>query len=117
MTELPPIRYVFAVPGFHAASIFPVSRTLFRLTTRMSVILSRGAERNWGIRTTGGTDFRKLRRSMRGPPARDYQEMQQLVRPTPGLGKKPPLRSEEHTSELQSLRHLVCRLLLEKQQI
>src|ERR1039458_10896966 len=27
------------------------------------------------------------------------------------------LRSEEHTSELQSLRHLVCRLLLEKKQI
>src|SRR5262245_63162472 len=30
-----------------------------------------------------------------------------------GESKKPP-RSEEHTSELQSLRHLVCRLLLEK---
>src|SRR5258705_9185972 len=30
-------------------------------------------------------------------------------------GAKPAdLRSEEHTSELQSLRHLVCRLLLEK---
>src|SRR5262245_65030250 len=27
---------------------------------------------------------------------------------------RPALRSEEHTSELQSLRHLVCRLLLEK---
>src|SRR5205809_3899399 len=26
----------------------------------------------------------------------------------------PPLRSEEHTSELQSRLHLVCRLLLEK---
>src|SRR5258705_3889001 len=26
----------------------------------------------------------------------------------------PEFRSEEHTSELQSLRHLVCRLLLEK---
>src|SRR5438045_8002658 len=26
----------------------------------------------------------------------------------------PRMRSEEHTSELQSLRHLVCRLLLEK---
>src|ERR1039458_9614512 len=25
-----------------------------------------------------------------------------------------PIRSEEHTSELQSLRHLVCRLLLDK---
>src|SRR5262245_65828997 len=38
------------------------------------------------------------------------------------LGRRGPLvaagdrfvRSEEHTSELQSLRHLVCRLLLEK---
>src|SRR5262245_62938864 len=31
-------------------------------------------------------------------------------------GRNPPqgIRSEEHTSELQSLRHLVCRLLLEK---
>src|SRR5262245_62462154 len=30
---------------------------------------------------------------------------------------KPILRSEEHTSELQSLRHLVCRLLLEKKKL
>src|SRR5262245_62576850 len=28
--------------------------------------------------------------------------------------RSPGNRSEEHTSELQSLRHLVCRLLLEK---
>src|SRR5438045_4689820 len=28
--------------------------------------------------------------------------------------RRQPERSEEHTSELQSLRHLVCRLLLEK---
>src|ERR1035441_10707614 len=37
--------------------------------------------------------------------------------PVPGLGRTVVLRntrSEEHTSELQSLRHLVCRLLLEK---
>src|SRR5947199_5638285 len=33
------------------------------------------------------------------------------VSPSSGLGRA---RSEEHTSELQSLRHLVCRLLLEK---
>src|SRR5258705_2037978 len=31
-----------------------------------------------------------------------------------GVGGLLRLRSEEHTSELQSLRHLVCRLLLEK---
>src|SRR5437899_4389028 len=33
----------------------------------------------------------------------------QIIHTTPEVG-----RSEEHTSELQSLRHLVCRLLLEK---
>src|SRR5258705_7630979 len=32
----------------------------------------------------------------------------------PPLTYRPSFRSEEHTSELQSLRHLVCRLLLEK---
>src|SRR5436853_7137273 len=31
--------------------------------------------------------------------------------------RQPSGRSEEHTSELQSLRHLVCRLLLEKKKI
>src|SRR2546425_7999969 len=31
-----------------------------------------------------------------------------------GLTIKPLVRSEEHTSELQSLAYLVCRLLLEK---
>src|ERR1035438_1921412 len=32
---------------------------------------------------------------------------------SPSLGEAHAFRSEEHTSELQSLRHLVCRLLLE----
>src|SRR5258707_9550813 len=31
-----------------------------------------------------------------------------------GLGPKQSIRSEEHTSELQSRQYLVCRLLLEK---
>src|SRR5437899_5337554 len=33
---------------------------------------------------------------------------------SPESGSSSMSRSEEHTSELQSLRHLVCRLLLEK---
>src|SRR5437899_8498836 len=37
------------------------------------------------------------------------QELSAYVRDDADVG-----RSEEHTSELQSLRHLVCRLLLEK---
>src|SRR5436853_553752 len=32
--------------------------------------------------------------------------------PSSALATRPATRSEEHTSELQSLRHLVCRLLL-----
>src|SRR5205814_6905914 len=35
---------------------------------------------------------------------------EEITRDIPNVGE----RSEEHTSELQSLRHLVCRLLLEK---
>src|ERR1039458_10598007 len=34
--------------------------------------------------------------------------------PVPPSFSGGPMRSEEHTSELQSLRHLVCRLLLAK---
>src|SRR5262245_11183726 len=49
----------------------------------------------------------------------DMAELLELVKRT-GMPPVPirtrPLRSEEHTSELQSLRHLVCRLLLEKKQ-
>src|SRR5258705_6042678 len=41
------------------------------------------------------------------------REVQHAGEPLAGR-KEPVLRSEEHTSELQSLRHLVCRLLLEK---
>src|SRR5258705_9913222 len=42
------------------------------------------------------------------------------IRLEPGKTKRWVLihfRSEEHTSELQSLRHLVCRLLLEKKKL
>src|SRR3989441_5009078 len=46
--------------------------------------------------------------------SRDHQPFECRLPSTPAgiLGKN--LRSEEHTSELQSLAYLVCRLLLEK---
>src|SRR2546425_13058078 len=47
--------------------------------------------------------------------ARDEQHGQQIVEKIRGVrGVKVVNRSEEHTSELQSLAYLVCRLLLEK---
>src|ERR1035441_8051994 len=47
------------------------------------------------------------------PPASRVPDSVSRV-PPPASRTEMDLRSEEHTSELQSLRHLVCRLLLEK---
>src|ERR1035438_5573013 len=46
-----------------------------------------------------------------------FIEIGQVVGVDPGIRQNRTDRSEEHTSELQSLRHLVCRLLLEKKTI
>src|SRR5262245_63870679 len=59
--------------------------------------------------------FKKAALDFVGPlPQPAIQSMFDALYP-PGKGPtKSKARSEEHTSELQSLRHLVCRLLLEK---
>src|SRR5205814_10187151 len=49
-----------------------------------------------------------------GLPRHARPVLHRLARPRAGGIPLPAARSEEHTSELQSLRHLVCRLLLEK---
>src|SRR5690625_5582549 len=46
----------------------------------------------------------------------DFQRTKVIV-PDSAHGTNPASRSEEHTSELQSRGHLVCRLLLEKKNI
>src|SRR5436853_2085965 len=52
-----------------------------------------------------------------GPEGEDAERVG-IDRPAEYLGQCDLfLRSEEHTSELQSLRHLVCRLLLEKKKL
>src|ERR1035438_4881158 len=43
----------------------------------------------------------------------DFEAVEAVAREFPWV-QVAALRSEEHTSELQSLRHLVCRLLFEK---
>src|SRR2546425_2654677 len=53
-------------------------------------------------------------------PGRPVEQVREPVRRGPDVGRerrhRPP-RSEEHTSELQSLAYLVCRLLLEKKKL
>src|SRR3989442_11606162 len=50
----------------------------------------------------------------RSPPPGVVQALDRPVLRGEGAGCGRPVRSEEHTSELQSRPHLVCRLLLEK---
>src|SRR5262245_32409395 len=57
----------------------------------------------------GGSHIGYNRMNFRGP---DYSSFQ--ISPGSHMDQVATHRSEEHTSELQSLRHLVCRLLLEK---
>src|SRR5947199_545984 len=52
--------------------------------------------------------YTTLFRSLRAP----FSAISTCIRCHPDRARR--WRSEEHTSELQSLRHLVCRLLLEK---
>src|SRR3989449_1968256 len=86
---------------------------------------------------TGGADWGRLRRGLKVlfdgtlMPNKDGDRLHQFVRAVEALVKAEPgktrdqfahrisqtftlARSEEHTSELQSRLHLVCRLLLEK---
>src|SRR2546429_7072814 len=65
------------------------------------------------------TLFRSIRRERRAARQRRAHSSSMVDTPVaPAEGLEPPAndleRSEEHTSELQSRLHLVCRLLLEK---
>src|SRR3712207_7191822 len=75
------------------STLFPYT-TLFRSGTR--------AERS---RDRGGESLRRKKPGFLERPG---------FRSVPNVLRKPPQRSEEHTSELQSRQYLVCRLLLEK---
>src|SRR5437899_5455556 len=68
------------------------------------------------IAASGGGDSRLLlprRTQAREQPRKQIGEAEKQGDRTRIPGDR-EIRSEEHTSELQSLRHLVCRLLLEK---
>src|SRR5262245_65091088 len=56
----------------------------------------------------------KARHSRSAKAISENSAMSIFARSTANITAGEHARSEEHTSELQSLRHLVCRLLLEK---
>src|SRR2546425_1932335 len=80
----------------------PPRSTLFPYTTLFRSLHPGGAEGNFSLQQN-----RRARDVMRQP------EPEACLRHF-GAALKHAHRSEEHTSELQSLAYLVCRLLLEK---
>src|SRR5207249_8076938 len=84
------MRNRFGAPRF--ATIYPVSPRWLQRTRR------RGAFTRSASRASKSPLCRTCTKGKPPPPARPHQE----------------IRSEEHTSELQSRFDLVCRLLLEK---
>src|SRR5690348_18116276 len=90
----------------------PPRRTRFPYTTLFRSLVRKGSSRA----------CRSIQGSAHGPACRRSSSSRKPARqaalpsPTPGYYVVARGRSEEHTSELQSPVHLVCRLLLEKKQ-
>src|SRR2546425_8119756 len=93
----------------------PPRSTLFPYTTLFrSLLTARGHLRRVGPGVSQGDRARHCRFSgRRRAAASAATTVRANDRATSSLDTRPS-RSEEHTSELQSLAYLVCRLLLEK---
>src|SRR4051794_41627357 len=92
--------------------LFPYT-TLFRSYLNVSVMMTLSGVvgvNEKRFRTLTEEVFGRLPDDLEIPPVRAHRRYLKIIRqPAEDL-----LRSEEHTSELQSPVHIVCRLLLEK---
>src|SRR5258705_10136630 len=86
------------------------------LLTRLRLVLPMHLLRNFFFNDTATTEIYTL--SLHDALPISLPRGLRFLRAARRLGQRAAgsreVRSEEHTSELQSLRHLVCRLLLEK---
>src|SRR5205814_9716580 len=92
------------------------SSTLFPYTTLFRSSWAELTRRVQGL-ASGETPPTPFIRAYRAMENGDLEQLRGLLDEHPELVRQRGTngnRSEEHTSELQSLRHLVCRLLLEK---
>src|SRR2546425_6949259 len=83
------------------STLFPYT-TLFRSSSSNCRANGNSLPRVHGVYLPFPPESRRARPSIFGGP------------PHPAISQPDKVRSEEHTSELQSLAYLVCRLLLEK---
>src|SRR2546422_2155317 len=90
----------------------PPRSTLFPYTT----LFRSDAAQRWPARRRARAESHHRGPHGLGPPREDHRRghADALTRRALARDARLHLRSEEHTSELQSRLHLVCRLLLEK---
>src|SRR2546427_4298669 len=93
----------------------PPRSTLFPYTTLFRSLQDR-ARRQWRRVGRSARQEDRAAAGVGGDPAQDEEDRRGLSRRGSHRGGDhgPGVRSEEHTSELQSQSNLVCRLLLEK---
>src|SRR5438045_9615198 len=95
--------FTFCIPLPPKSTLLPYT-TLFRSTSTVNWWNTSWIKRKTVILNNTGSDLTNFQVKVTIPYDSDMQADFDDLR----------FRSEEHTSELQSLRHLVCRLLLEK---
>src|SRR5205823_14800017 len=109
-------RTLPAVPMYLFFYVSPPDRDLHSFPTRRSSDLQeREAARSVPDQSTGLNDQTELNVTVYNSNIALVRDVRNLVLPAGTFRLK--FRSEEHTSELQSLAYLVCRLLLEKKNI
>src|SRR2546425_6618930 len=91
----------------------PPSSPLFPYTTLSRSSCGRGSREGGSLHTRRSNSTRGRTTRLDRHAARQVQHARDL-RGSSVLRARAVRRSEEHTSELQSLAYLVCRLLLEK---
>src|SRR5438046_8340397 len=97
--------HISVIPAHHALPLFPYT-TLFRSRELAALQIRRQK-----LVQDNQTPFQPEQRIDRLDSRLELAVFGEAVEHARG---ETPLRSEEHTSELQSLTNLVCRLLLEK---
>src|SRR5205823_10172033 len=104
-----PLSYVISGPSIKISSMMSLSdRAVFRsiLTLASASLNARSAWKPGGLPTTSPLS--------RPCPEKGERSTASTLTVVPVILGPTASRSEEHTSELQSLAYLVCRLLLEK---
>src|SRR5690349_23766784 len=86
----------------------PATTDIYTLSLHDALPISRASR--GGGRSPSACGAYRLRRRRQSPCGRSARRSRRSARRNTASGR----RSEEHTSELQSRRDLVCRLLLEK---